>query len=108
MISMAFSGAVGRPVPSILIVDGDGDTRLLYRVVLESLAGTILEADDGKDALSVAAQHRPSVVITETRLPGLTGFDLCSELRANPRTSAGCRLVVTGDARPADLVRASA
>jgi CheY-like chemotaxis protein len=107
MFSMAFSGAVGRPVPSILIVDGDADTRLLYRTVLEPLAATILEADDGVDALSVAAQHPPSIVITETRLRRLTGFSLCSELRDNPRTTASCRLVVTGDALPADLVRAS-
>jgi len=107
MFSMAFSGASGRPVPSILIVDGDADTRLLYRMVLEPLTGTILEADDGMDALSIAEQHPPSVVITETRLRRLTGLNLCSQLRANPRTSGSCQLVVTGDALPADLARAS-
>ena len=38
------------PLPSILIVDGDPDTRMLYRTLFTGVAGTIFEAEDGAEA----------------------------------------------------------
>jgi CheY-like chemotaxis protein len=89
-----------------LIVDGDDDTRLLYRAILEPVAGSIREADDGEMALAAAFEDHPDVVITETRLRRLDGYSLCERLRADPGTSSSLRLVVTGSAQPSDLVHA--
>ena len=41
-------------LPAILIVDGDDDTRELYRTILAPVAESILEADDGVAALEAA------------------------------------------------------
>jgi len=92
--------------PSILIVDGDGDTRLLYRTILEPVAESILEAEDGAAALAAAFEQHPDVVITETRLRRLDGYALCERLKADPHTSSSLRLVVTGSAQPSDVVHA--
>jgi putative two-component system response regulator len=95
-------------LPSILIVDGDDDTRLLYRTILEPVADSILEADDGASALAAAVERQPDLVITETRLRRLDGYTLCERLRDDPHTNASLRLVVTGSAQASDLVHARA
>ena len=92
--------------PSILIVDGDDDTRLLYRTILKPVAGSILEAEDGAAGLAAALEQHPDVVITETRLRRLDGYSLCERLKADPHTSSSVRLVVTGSAQPSDFVHA--
>jgi putative two-component system response regulator len=107
MFSMACSGRCSRPIPSILIADSDPDTRLLYRMIIEPHAGLVLEANDGLEALRVATQTPPALVILETRLRRLDGYRLCQRLRANPLTRATRQLVVTADAYLADLTRAA-
>ena len=92
--------------PSILIVDGDDDTRLLYRTILEPIASSILEAEDGAAGLAAALAQHPDVVITETRLHRLDGYSLCERLKADSHTSSSLRLVVTGSALPSDFEHA--
>jgi len=101
-------GAASSRLPSVLIVDGDDDTRFLYRTILEPVAGSILEANDGAAALITAATTHPDVIITETRLRRLDGYTLCERLKADPDTSSSLRLVVTGSAQTSDLVHAKA
>src|SRR5439155_14536287 len=57
-------------------------------------------------ALALAVSYRPHIVITETHLPGIDGFDLCRLLRADRATSATPIIVVTGDCYAADIRRA--
>ncbi|GAB2588804.1 response regulator [Kribbella endophytica] len=44
------------------------------------------EAGDGAEALTIAAQHRPDVVLLDLRMPGLSGADLIRALRAQQPT----------------------
>jgi two-component system, chemotaxis family, chemotaxis protein CheY len=94
-------------IPSLLIVDGDPDTRLLYRTALEPVIGSVVEAEDGAEALGVALCCHPSVVITEMRLQRVDGCELCSMLRAVPALRFAAIVVVTADARPAEAARAT-
>ena len=94
------------PLPSILIVDGDPDSRILYRTVLTRVASTIIEAEDGADALGKAVSTRPDVILTETRLRHIDGFTLCRYLRREQMTRSAAIVVVTADAWPAEIARA--
>jgi CheY-like chemotaxis protein len=89
-----------------LIVDGDPDSRLLYRIVLAKIASTIVEAADGTEALGKAMQERPDVVVTDTRLSGIDGYKLCSMLRLDQSTKSTAIVIVTALAYPDDLDRA--
>jgi len=71
-----------------------------------SSAWLVEEAADGREALAKAISQRPAVVVTETRLPGMSGFDLCQLLRADTTTAGISIVVVTGDALEADIRRA--
>jgi CheY-like chemotaxis protein len=89
-----------------LLVDRDDDTREMYAEYLRRETYEIDEAADGRQALARALDRRPAIVITETRLLGLDGFDLCRLLRADPLTHTTPILVVTGDAFAPDIQRA--
>src|SRR3982751_2001755 len=101
------------PLPSperqriALLVDGDADTRRMYAEYLRlSSAWVVEEAADGREALAKAITQCPAVVVTETRLPGMSGFDLCQLLRSDTLTAGISIVVVTGDALETDVRRA--
>jgi two-component system chemotaxis response regulator CheY len=64
------------------------------------------EARDGREALVKAITARPSIIVTDARLPGIDGLDLCRLLRADMATRTTPILVVTSDALPAAVARA--
>jgi CheY-like chemotaxis protein len=81
-----------------LLADRDADTRMMYGEYLRQLTYEIDEAEDGREALAKATSLHPSVIVTETRLPGISGFELCRLLRDDPVTLSIPIIVVTGDA----------
>ena len=93
-------------VPRILIADGDADTRALYRECLRTLEAEVIDAADGRSALVSALVERPSILITDTRLPGFDGYHLCDVVRRDGSTRTVPILVVTSESRPSELQRA--
>jgi len=98
--------AWSRTPPLTLIVDRDADTRKMYAEYLQMSACRIDEAEDGREALAKAIAARPDVIVTETRLPGIDGFALCSLLREEAATRTIPIVVVTGDAFDEHIHRA--
>jgi two-component system cell cycle response regulator DivK len=84
--------------PLALIVDRDADTRKLYAEYLRLSACIVEEAEDGREALAKAISHQPDVIITETRLPGMSGLELCDLLRSDAATRNIPIVIVTADA----------
>ncbi|QQS15383.1 MAG: response regulator [Candidatus Moraniibacteriota bacterium] len=66
---------------SVLIVDDDQSTREVYRDLLKLAGFSIIESQDGKDALTKFKQHLPQVVFTGIDLPGSDGFSLITHIR---------------------------
>ncbi len=67
----------------VLLVD---DTRTLLSLIQVYLMGwdmEFFEARDGKQGLEQARLHRPSLVISDVRMPGMDGFELCAAIRAD-------------------------
>jgi CheY-like chemotaxis protein len=90
---------------TVLLVDHDVDTRRMYAAYLQQ-STCVEEAEDGREALAKAIARRPSVVVTETRLPGIDGFELCRILRQDEATRSIPIVVVTADAFGRDVHRA--
>ncbi len=93
-------------VPSVMIADGDGDARLLHKLVLTSIAKTLLEAEDGVEALEKAAGVRPDVIVTDARLARIDGYVLCALVRLDGRTKRAGIVMTTAAAFPDDIARA--
>src|SRR5262249_35349943 len=98
-----------KPLRLALLVDADADTRRMYAEYLRmSSSWSVEEAADGREGLAKAITRHPAVVVTETRLPGMSGFDLCHLLRSDPLTAHISIVVVTADALESDIARARA
>ncbi|MED0716153.1 response regulator transcription factor [Aeribacillus composti] len=65
----------------ILIVDDDPHIRKLIRVILSEEGFTILEAEDGKDALSLLDSKKVDLIILDIMMPNMDGWDLCENIR---------------------------
>jgi CheY-like chemotaxis protein len=80
----------------ILVVEDDPDTRLELRLLLEEEGYTVLEARDGKSAISVAASKLPDLVLQDLLLPDIPEFALLEALRALPGGQAVPVVAVSG------------
>jgi len=65
----------------ILIVDDDASSRELVRCLLEGSGYSTVEADTGEAALVKAGEHMPSLVLLDVHLPGVSGYEVCRQLR---------------------------
>jgi two-component system, cell cycle response regulator DivK len=90
----------------VLLADGDTDSRELYAMFLKARGYGIEHAEDGRDALAKAISEPPDAIVTETRLPGINGYELCRLLRSDRDTRAVPIVVLTGEARVVYLARA--
>lgn len=70
---------------TILIVDDDKKTVDLIRLYLEREQHQVLVAYNGQEALELAHQREPNLVILDWMLPGINGLDLCRILRTESK-----------------------
>ena len=76
----------------VLAVDDDYSIRLLMVDLLTRAGYEISTAKDGHDALAKFELHKPDLIITDLRMPGMDGYELCRKIR---ETSSVPILVVT-------------
>ncbi|MDE5462907.1 response regulator transcription factor [Bradyrhizobium sp. CSS354] len=65
----------------ILIVDDEGHIREVIRVALEKAGMDVIEARDGKEALSRFAADKPDLIVLDIGMPEFDGLDVCREVR---------------------------
>lgn len=66
----------------ILVVDDDAQIRRALHHALSARGYEVLLAENGEEALTLAAAQRPDMVIVDLSMPGLSGLDVCRQLRA--------------------------
>src|SRR5919204_622263 len=71
----------------ILVVDDEPDVRLLCRLVLEAEGHEVVESATGREALQLATEAEPDLVVLDVMLPDLDGWHVLAALRENPATA---------------------
>lgn len=71
----------------IMLVDDDYDVVEMNRSFLEGLGYLISYAYDGEECIEKLAKEKVDLLILDIRLPGIDGFEVCRQIRANPNTS---------------------
>ena len=92
----------------LLIADDEEGIRSLVRMTLESDAYEIVEARNGAEALALAREHRPELVLLDVMMPRLDGFEACRQLKEDPATSGIVVVLLTALAQQADRERGDA
>ncbi len=83
LASLASAGIVAPEHPTVLGVRLDLETERLVRATLEPAGHRVIFANDQQEALRLAAEHRPPIVILDPLMLGADGFELVESLRRN-------------------------
>jgi DNA-binding NarL/FixJ family response regulator len=67
--------------PVVLVVDDDPDLRMLIATVFADAHARAVEAESGEEALAIAADARPDLVVLDVHLPGMSGYEVCRTLK---------------------------
>jgi two-component system cell cycle response regulator DivK len=75
-------------VTMVLVVDDNARNRKLARDVLDAAGFGTLGATTGAEAIALAAEHRPNVILLDLRLPDMHGAEVLRRLRDGERTAS--------------------
>ena len=91
--------------PQVLVVEDNETSMKLFRDVLTATGYRTLEATTGREAVEVATEHVPDLVLMDIQLPDLDGVEALTRLRANDETASIPVLAVTAQAMYGDRER---
>ena len=70
----------------ILIAEDERDIRELVAFTLGFAGHKVSQAANGEEAVSMTTQLKPDLVLTDVRMPKMTGYDVCSAIKKNDVT----------------------
>jgi len=72
---------------TILVADDESHILHVVSLKLKNAGYRVLTARDGQEALEMAQQEKPDLLITDYHMPQLSGIELCRKLKQDPATS---------------------
>ncbi len=87
---------------TLLIADDEEGVRALVRMTLEGGEYDIVEAANGEEALALARERRPDLMLLDVMMPGLSGVEVCTELKDDPATRDMPIVILTVKAEESD------
>jgi two-component system phosphate regulon response regulator PhoB len=91
--------------PLVLIVEDEADLVTLLKYNLEKENFRTLSASDGEEALLLASEQVPNLVLLDWMLPLMSGLEVCRQMRRNPKTRDIPIIMLTARGEEADKVR---
>lgn len=70
----------------IMLVEDDNSLREIYSIRLVAEGYEVVSAGDGEEALAMAVQERPDLILSDVMMPKISGFDMLDILRSTPET----------------------
>jgi two-component system phosphate regulon response regulator PhoB len=91
--------------PRILVVDDEPDIVALVVYHLAKAGYRVSSAATGPDAVAVSRRERPNLVVLDLMLPGMSGFDVLREIRADAGTKETAVLMLTARKEEPDRIK---
>ncbi len=88
----------------ILVADDDEDIVRFVEVNLRLEGFEVLTANDGQAALELALESLPDLMLLDVMMPKVDGFEVCQQLRHDPRTKNMSVIMLTAKSLSADKV----
>jgi DNA-binding response OmpR family regulator len=92
----------------VLVVDDEPQNLELVEAMLTPVGYEVLLASNGDEAMALANQRKPDLIILDLMMPGLSGFEVCARLKMHPQTGGVPVLFVTALSQIGDKERALA
>jgi DNA-binding response OmpR family regulator len=80
---------------TILVVDDSAPNVKLLRLILGAAGYRVLDAYSGADALEILHREKPDAMLLDVRMPGMSGYDVCRQIRKDPEFSGLPVIMVT-------------
>ena len=77
----------------VLVVEDNATISSVVKYFLELEGFDVTVAADGRAGLDMALRDRPDLIVSDVRMPGMTGTEMVKQLRGNPAT-AGTRILM--------------
>jgi CheY-like chemotaxis protein len=87
------------------VVEDDPDNRLTIGAILDDLGRRHVHAADGDQAVRMAAELGPALILMDVQLPGVSGVEAARAILSEPRTAGIPILALTDEAMPGDRER---
>jgi two-component system phosphate regulon response regulator PhoB len=97
--------SASHPLPRVLVCDDEPVLRALVRASLEP-DYLVVDACDGDESLRLAQELRPDVIVLDMMMPGKSGLEVLTALRADPNLAATPVVMLTARAQTADRIAA--
>ena len=88
---------------TILLAEDDSDIRLLVTLKLTQAGHQVRGFGDGLSAAADAREHPPDLAVLDIMMPGMSGLEVCRELRQDPATARIPVILLTAQARETDI-----
>jgi signal transduction histidine kinase len=93
------------PGEEILVVEDSPTQAAHLRHILEKHGFHVSVAVNGREALAVAAETRPALILTDVIMPEMDGYELCSRIKGDERFRDSIVILLTSLSDPADVIR---
>ncbi|MFC1807325.1 response regulator [Candidatus Omnitrophota bacterium] len=90
----------------LIIDDSDQDRKIIKRYLNKCGYEDIVTANTGEEGVKLAKSQDPDLVITDTMMPGIDGFEVCKQIREAKGPERPKIIVVTGAIDAIDAVKA--
>ena len=88
----------------VLVVDDEADIVALVAYHLAKAGFKVSTASSGADAIAMARQERPALIVLDLMLPGMSGYDVLEQLRADPALHDIAVLMLTARREEVDRI----
>jgi len=92
--------SLGADADLVLVIEDNDEVRAFIRATLAPAGYRVLEAADGLAGLALALAEVPDLIISDVMLPGLNGYRVCQQLKADPATSHVPVVLLTAKSGP--------
>jgi len=89
----------------VLIVEDEEDIRELVSYHLLKEGYQVASVASGEEALTVAENQVPDLILLDVMLPGINGLTVCQRLRSSPKTADVAIMMLTAKSEEADIIR---
>jgi two-component system alkaline phosphatase synthesis response regulator PhoP len=94
-----------RDRPVVLVADNEPDIVELVRFELEREGYDVLRATNGVQALELAREHEPDLVLVDVHMPKLGGYEVTREIRADERLHPVPVMILSGSVLESDVAQ---
>ena len=97
---------VANAVPAVLVVDDNPQNLELILAYLEEVQCSTLSCTGGMEALEIIRKNQPDLVLLDVMMPKISGFEVCRQVKNDPKTAHIPIIMVTALTELADIEKA--